>query len=377
MRYVDEFRTPRLVGALAERIADVVRGAPSLFSDTKPVQIMEVCGGHTHAIFRFGLDKLLPSGIEFIHGPGCPVCVLPVERIDTCCEIAARADVILCTYGDALRVPGSRRTLSDVSALGGDIRMICSPWDAMKIAVDNPDKQVVFFALGFETTLPATAVTLQHARRIRLTNFSIFCQHINLIPALRSLLKLPDIHIDGFLAPGHVSMITGTLPFEFIPREYDKPVVVAGFEPLDILQGVLMIIQQLHRRESHTDNQYRRVAPDEGNILARRATDDVFSVAGDSEWRGLGQVEGSGVRLRSAYADFDAESRFRPGNLIKTDGLEGRCADVLTGRCKPVDCLFAGRSCTPATPVGALMVSPEGACAAWYLYRRGPEDTVR
>jgi len=367
MRFVDEFRDPKLAKTLIERLHQ--RAALLPYTAEKPMQIMEVCGGHTHAIFKFGLDKLLPPQLEFIHGPGCPVCVLPMGRIDACCEIAAPPAVIFCTFGDALRGPGKQGSLVQARERGADVRVVYSPLDTLKLARANPARQVVFFALGFETTLPVTAVTLQQARRERLPNFSVFCQHISLMPTLRSLLSQDDVRIDAFLAPGHVSMVTGTAPYHFINEEFGKPLVISGFEPLDMLQSVLMLVEQVCEASCKTENQYRRVVPEEGNLLAQEAMREVFTLAGGSEWRGLGVIEASGISLAPAYASFDAERRFNPQAQPVADDPRSRCGEVLTGRCKPHECPLFGTACTPHNAFGALMVSSEGACAAWYQYR--------
>lgn len=373
MRFVDEFRDPQLAKTLLEQLHQRAGLLP--YTADKPLQIMEVCGGHTHAIFKFGLDKLLPPQLEFIHGPGCPVCVLPMGRIDACCEIAAHPEVIFCTFGDALRVPGQHGSLAQARERGADIRVVYSPLDGLRLARENPARQVVFFALGFETTQPVTAVTLQQARRERLTNFSIFCQHISLMPTLRSLLSQDDVRIDAFLAPGHVSMITGAAPYHFISQEFGKPLVISGFEPLDMLQSVLMLVKQVCEASCKTENQYRRVVPEQGNLLAQKAMREVFTLAGSSEWRGLGMIERSGISLTSAYAMFDAEHRFSPQAQPVADDPRSRCGEVLTGRCKPHQCPLFGTGCTPHNAFGALMVSSEGACAAWYQYRH-QEATV-
>lgn len=367
MRFVDEFRDPQLAKTLIERLHQ--RAARLPYSAGKPMQIMEVCGGHTHAIFRFGLDKLLPPQLEFIHGPGCPVCVLPMGRIDACCEIAAHPEVIFCTFGDALRVPGKHGSLLQARERGADIRVVYSPLDALKLAREHPQRQVVFFALGFETTLPVTAVTLQQAQRDGLTNFSVFCQHISLMPTLRSLLQQEDVRIDAFLAPGHVSMVIGTAPYRFINEQFGKPLVISGFEPLDMLQSVLMLVEQVCEACCKTENQYRRVVPEAGNLLAQDAIGEVFRRAGNSEWRGLGVIEASGIGLTPAYAAFDAEQRFKPQHQAVADDPRSRCGEVLTGRCKPHECPLFGAGCSPHNAFGALMVSSEGACAAWYQYR--------
>lgn len=367
MRYVDEFRDPALVSALLQRIENLL---PQLADQQRlPLQIMEVCGGHTHAIFKFGLDKLLPDGLEFVHGPGCPVCVLPMGRIDSCLEIAAHPQVIFCTYGDAMRVPGRNGSMLDAKRRGADIRVVYSPLDALTLAQQHPDREVVFFGLGFETTMPATALTLQQAKRLGLTNFTVFCQHITIIPTLRSLLQQPDVRIDGFLAPGHVSMVIGTTPYDFICSQFNKPLVVTGFEPLDILQGLVMLLEQMVSGRCEVENQYRRIVPDSGNLLAQQALTEVFVTKERSEWRGLGEIVDSGVQLSPAYQMFDAEQRFTPQQQRVADDPRSRCGDVLTGRCKPDQCPLFGGECTPDNAFGALMVSSEGACSAYHQYR--------
>ena len=367
MRFVDEYRDPQRVMRLIERLRQ--RALRLDYTASKPFRIMEVCGGHTHAIFKFGLDRLLPENVEFIHGPGCPVCVLPMGRIDACIDIAERPGVIFCTFGDALRVPGKNGSLLQAKARGADVRIVYSPRDALKLAEQHPQREVVFFGLGFETTMPATALTLQQARALGVSNFFFFCQHITLIPTLRSLLEQPDNAIDAFLAPGHVSMTIGVDAYGFIAGQYQRPLVVAGFEPVDLLQGVLMLVEQKLAGHSQVENQYRRVVPDAGNRAAQRAIAEVFCVEGDSEWRGLGVIGDSGVRLRDAYQRFDAEARFSPPSQRVSDDPQARCGDVLTGRCKPAQCPLFGARCNPQSAWGALMVSSEGACAAWYQYR--------
>ncbi|ATZ95103.1 MULTISPECIES: hydrogenase formation protein HypD [Dickeya] len=368
MQYVDEFRDPELAKALLQRIQALVDAMPQL--KTRPLQLMEVCGGHTHAIFKFGIDRLLPPEIEFVHGPGCPVCVLPMGRIDACLEIAARPEVIFCTFGDAMRVPGRNGSLQDARRHGADVRVVYSPLDALALAEQFPDRQVVFFGLGFETTMPSTALTLQQAKRRGIRNFSLFCQHITIIPTLKSLLEQPDLRIDGFLAPGHVSMVIGAYPYQPLCEQFHKPFVVTGFEPLDILQALLMLVQQLHDERCEVENQYRRIVPDSGNTLAQQAMAEVFETKASSEWRGLGEIADSGMQLRAEYAEFDAERRFNPQQQQVADEPLSRCGEVLTGRCKPGDCPLFGQRCTPQNAIGALMVSSEGACAAYYQYRR-------
>ncbi|WP_058910545.1 hydrogenase formation protein HypD [Entomohabitans teleogrylli] len=367
MRFVDEYRDPARVMALIETLRHRAVHLP--YTAQRPLRIMEICGGHTHAIFKFGLDQLLPDNIEFIHGPGCPVCVLPMGRIDACLEIASHPEVIFCTFGDAMRVPGRQGSLMDAKARGADVRVVYSPMDALALASQHPDSKVVFFGLGFETTMPATAITLQQAKAQNISNFFFFCQHITLIPTLRSLLEQPDNGIDAFLAPGHVSMVIGIESYHFIADQYQRPLVVAGFEPLDLLQGVLMLVEQEIRRQPAIENQYRRVVPDKGNKVAQQAIDEVFMLEGDSEWRGLGIINESGVKLTPAYRQFDAEAHFHPEPQRSQDDPRARCGDVLTGRCKPWQCQLFGKTCNPHNAFGALMVSSEGACAAWYQYR--------
>jgi hydrogenase expression/formation protein HypD len=367
MHFVDEYRAPEKV----MQLIDVLRErAPKLtYTAERPLRIMEVCGGHTHAIFKFGLDQLLPENIEFIHGPGCPVCVLPMGRIDACIEIASHPEVIFCTFGDAMRVPGKNGSLMQAKARGADVRVVYSPMDALALARQNPDRKVVFFGLGFETTMPTTAIMLQQAKAQSIDNFYFFCQHITLIPTLRSLLEQPDNGIDAFLAPGHVSMVIGTAAYNFIATQHQRPLVVAGFEPLDLLQGVVMLVEQKIHQHSLVENQYKRVVPDAGNNLAQQAIADVFTVRGDAEWRGLGTISDSGVQLTDDYRQFDAEEHFKPAPQQVYDDPLARCGDVLTGRCKPHQCPMFGKACNPQNAFGALMVSSEGACAAWYQYR--------
>jgi hydrogenase expression/formation protein HypD len=375
MKYADEFRDPVKAKALLSAIEAAV--ARTGATPDAPLHIMEICGGHTHAIFRYGLDTLTPAGIEFIHGPGCPVCVLPMSRVDDCLDIAERPEVIFTTFGDAMRVPGTRGSLMQAKADGADIRMVYSPLDALELARRYPDREVVFFGLGFETTMPSSALTLQQAARERRTNFSLFCNHILVPPPIKALLDDPDMTLDGFVGPGHVSMVIGTAPYDFIARDYGKPLVVAGFEPLDLLQSVLMVVEQIADGRAEIENQYARVVPKDGNPVALAAIDDVFTPRDAFDWRGLGEIDRSGVRIRDAYADYDAERKFGVGyGAGKASGREMalpemagcRCGDVVKGMIKPWDCPKFGVDCTPETPLGALMVSSEGACAAYHLY---------
>ena len=366
MKYVDEFRdrerAAALIGAIEALVAEI--GA----TPERPVQLMEVCGGHTHSIFRYGIDGLLPQGIELVHGPGCPVCVLPMGRIDDCVAIAERPEVILATFGDALRVPGSRKSLLQAKADGADIRTVYSPADALALARRMPGRQVVFFGLGFETTMPATALTVLEAAREGIENFSVFCNHVTIIPTIKAILDSPDLQIDGFLGPGHVSMVIGTAPYEFIARHYKKPLVVAGFEPLDVLQSIWMVLRQIRDKRAEVENQYARIVPAAGNPAALQAITQVYELREFFEWRGLGSIDHSGVRIRDAFARFDAERKFAVPGASIADPKACQCGEVLKGVIKPWQCKVFGTACTPETPVGALMVSSEGACAAYYQY---------
>jgi len=370
MRYIEEFRDPKAAEGLLAAITRVVDeiGATA----EKPVHIMEICGGHTHAIFRYGLDRLTPPGVEFIHGPGCPVCVLPMSRVDECVELAERPEVIFTTFGDAMRVPGTQKSLMQAKAEGADIRMVYSPLDALELARRNPDREVVFFGLGFETTTPSTALSIQQAAREGLTNFTVFCNHITVPPPIKALLDDPHMVLDGFVGPGHVSMVIGTTPYEFIARDYGKPIVVAGFEPLDLLQSVLMVLEQIRDGRAEVENQYARVVPRDGNPVSLAAIADVYETRPSFEWRGLGEIDESGLRIRDAYAAFDAEAKFGIGyGAVRrvVEEPEGcACGQVMTGRIKPTECPQYGRGCTPEMPLGALMVSSEGACAAYWQY---------
>ncbi len=366
MKYVDEFRDPQLARrALDEiaRLADAVRKLRD-----RPLQIMEVCGGHTHAIFRYGLQDLIPPSMEFVHGPGCPVCVLPMGRVDDCIALAQTPGVILTTFGDAMRVPGSRGSLLQARAEGADVRMVYSPADALDLARRHPDREVVFFALGFETTMPATALTVLQAEREGIHNFSLFCNHITIIATIKAMLDSPDLRLDGFLGPGHVSMVIGTEPYEFIAQHYRKPMVIAGFEPLDILLSLQMLLEQIHSGRCEVQNQYARVVARRGNDPALDAINSVYELREFFEWRGLGSIDASGVRLRSTYARFDAEQKFSVPSVRIPDPKACQCGEVLKGVIKPWECKQFGTACTPEQPLGALMVSSEGACAAYYRF---------
>ncbi|MBK7260537.1 MAG: hydrogenase formation protein HypD [Rubrivivax sp.] len=368
MKYVDEFRDPLAAKALLREIdaASVRLGA----SADRPIQIMEVCGGHTHAIFRYALKDLIPPAIEFVHGPGCPVCVLPMGRVDDAIAIAQQPGVTFTTFGDAMRVPGSKASLLQARAEGADVRMVYSPLDALALAAANPDRHVVFFALGFETTMPSTALTVLEAERRGIGNFSLFCNHITIVPTLRAILDAPQMGIAGFIGPGHVAMIIGTAPFEFIAQHYRRPLVVSGFEPTDLLQSLLMVLRQIEQGRAEIENQYARLVDARGNAVAQAAIARVFELRDRFEWRGLGSIEHSGVRMCEAYARFDAERLFALPAARVADPPGCQCAEVLTGAIKPRQCRVFGNACTPQTPLGALMVSSEGACAAYYQFAR-------
>ena len=368
MKFVDEFRDPDKAQALARGIRGLIRRIGR--TGDRPLQIMEVCGGHTHAIFRYGIQQLLPDAVEFVHGPGCPVCVLPMGRVDDCVALAERPEVIFTTFGDAMRVPGSQKSLLKAKAEGADVRMVYSPLDALKLARENPGREVVFFALGFETTMPSTAMTVLKAEAQGVTNFSLFCNHITIIPTIRAILDAPDMHIDGFLGPGHVSMVIGTAPYRFIAEHYEKPLVISGFEPLDVLQSLYMVLKQMADGRCAVENQYGRIVPEHGNRTALAAVAEVFELREFFEWRGLGSIDQSGVRLRERYADFDAERRFGVPDVRIADPRSCQCGEVLKGVIKPHQCRVFGTACTPETPLGALMVSSEGACAAYFSYGR-------
>jgi hydrogenase expression/formation protein HypD len=368
VKYVDEFRDPAKARALRCGIEALVARIP--VCRIRPLQLMEVCGGHTHSIFKYGIEQMLPAQLELVHGPGCPVCVLPMGRVDDCVSLAEHPNVIFTTFGDAMRVPGSRKSLLQAKAEGADVRMVYSPIDALQLARANPDREVVFFALGFETTMPSTAMTVLRAESQHVDNFSVFCNHITIIPTIKAILDSPELTLDGFLGPGHVSTVIGTAPYEFIARHYRKPLVVAGFEPLDILQSVWMVLKQIAEGRCEVENQYRRVVPDRGNDAALSAVQRVFELREFFEWRGLGSIDHSGIRLRAAYARFDAERRFAVPNLKIADPKSCQCGEVLKGVIKPWQCKVFGSACTPERPLGSLMVSSEGACAAVYQYGR-------
>ena len=360
MKYVDEYRD----AAQARRLADAIRAIT-----TRPWSIMEICGGQTHAIVRFALDEMLPPEITLIHGPGCPVCVTPIELIDKAVALASRPDVTFCSFGDMLRVPGSNRDLLTVKSEGGDVRVVYSPMDALTIARQNPDREVVFFAIGFETTAPANAMAVVQAAKLGVKNFSVLVSHVLVPPAMRAVLDSPHCRIQGFLAAGHVCTVMGMEQYRPIARQYHVPIVVTGFEPIDILQGIYCCVKQLEEGRAEVENQYARTVRAEGNLAAMRQIDEVFEVV-PRKWRGIGEIPQSGWGLRAAYAAWDAERRFDLAAIRADEPAECMAGQVLQGHCKPSDCPCFGVRCTPDHPLGAPMVSNEGACAAYYRYRR-------
>ena len=373
MKYLSEFRDPILADKLLNEIKidiDLLK-----YSERK-IRMMEVCGGHTHTIFKYGLEQLLPKEIELIHGPGCPVCVLPINKVDECVELAEEKQVILTTFGDAIRVPGSKKSLLQAKAEGADIRIVYSPMDALDIAVKNPGKDVVFFALGFETTMPSTALTVQEAKKQEVLNFSILCNHITIPQTLKALLDTENLNLDAFIGPGHVNMIIGTEVYGFIVNQYKKPIVVSGFEPLDILQSISMLIKQLLENRCEIENQYKRVVSKKGNIIAQEAINNVYQIKEYSEWRGLGLIPESGVMLRNEYELYDAEKKYDLKTVNTPDPEKCQCGEVLQGFIKPYECKLFGKECTPQNPIGALMVSSEGSCAAYYNYKYPSENSV-
>ena len=361
MKYVDEFRDAGVISKAAEEIR-------RLADPKRHYRFMEVCGGHTHAIYRFGLKDLLPDNIELIHGPGCPVCVLPMGRIDDGLSIARDPKVIFTAFGDMMRVPGTQGSPLEHKARGMDVRIVYSPSDALKLAERNPDRHVLFFAIGFETTAPSTALTVMRAKSMGLENFSVFCNHVTIIPAIRAILDSPDMRIDAFVGPGHVSTVIGCRPYEWIAKNERKPITVSGFEPVDILHSIVMLLRQLKAGEAKVENQYTRVVPWEGNRAALKAMAEVFELRPYFEWRGMGFISQSALSIRAKYGEFDAEQRFTVPGVRVTDPKAAQCGEVLKGVLKPVECKLFGKECTPEHPVGALMVSSEGSCAAYYNY---------
>jgi len=363
MRFVDEYRSPRDAERLAREIAGLVEPG-------RRYKLMEVCGGHTHTIYKHGIEDLLPPEVELVHGPGCPVCVIPMGRQDDAIAIARRPEVIFTTFGDMMRVPATHGSLLDAKAQGADVRMVYSPLDALRIARENPDRDVVFFAIGFETTTPSTAITLLRARAERIRNFSVFANHVTIIPAIKAILDSPDLRLDGFIGPGHVSTVIGVKPYRWIARDHGKPVVVSGFEPLDILQGIYRILRQLAEGRSDVENQYSRVVRDSGNPAALRAIGETMELRTTFEWRGLGFISRSALKLRPEFAEWDAEVRYEVPGIRVADPKACQCGEVLKGVIKPWECKVFGTACTPDRPIGTCMVSSEGACAAYYNFGR-------
>lgn len=369
MKYIDEFRD-------AERAKTLTRHIAATALPARHYRLMEFCGGHTHTIHRYGLLRLLPGNVDMIHGPGCPVCILPIPRIDKAIHLASIPEVILCSYGDMLRVPGSKQfSLVQAKARGADVRMIYSVDDALHIAKHNPKKEVVFFAIGFETTTPPTAYAIKRAKQLNLPNFTVFCNHVLTPVAMDSLLKDQDesmrCHLDGFVGPAHVSIITGSKAYEAVSRKYQKPIVISGFEPLDVLHSILMLLEQINTKQSTVEIQYTRAVTRDGNVLSQELMHEVLELRPSFEWRGLGQIPESAWQIKSTYQEFDAEKRFK---LPDSRGLEHKqcdCGSILRGVKKPTECKLFARVCTPQNPLGACMVSSEGACAAVYAYGRG------
>jgi hydrogenase expression/formation protein HypD len=381
VKYIDEFRDGATARTLA---AAIVREA----RPERRYHLMEFCGGHTHAISRYGLADLLPRNIEMVHGPGCPVCVLPIGRIDNAIELARDRGVVLCTYADTMRVPASEGlSLMKAKARGADVRMIYSSADALRIARDEPGREVVFFAIGFETTTPPTALAILEARRAGLANFSVFCNHVLTPAAITHILESPEVRdlgivpLDGFVGPAHVSTVIGSQPYEYFAEEYRKPVVIAGFEPLDVMQAILMLVRQVNEGRAEVENEFTRAVTREGNAKAKGLVAEVFELRRSFEWRGLGEVPYSALAIKAAYADLDAERRYGIAYRPVPDHKACECGAILRGVKRPADCKVFGTACTPENPLGSCMVSSEGACAAHYAYGRfrsaGPKEAAR
>jgi hydrogenase expression/formation protein HypD len=374
VKYIDEFRDGATARSLAQAIAREVHQG-------RTYHIMEFCGGHTHAISRYGIADLLPANVRLIHGPGCPVCVLPIGRIDAAIALALDRGAILCTYGDTMRVPASDHlSLMKAKARGADIRMIYAASDCLRIAAAHPDREVVFFAIGFETTTPPTAVVIQEAARSGTTNFSVFCNHVLTPSAINHILASPEVRslgtvpLDAFIGPAHVSTVIGSQPYEFFAEEYEKPVVIAGFEPLDVLQAIRMIVRQLNEGRAEVENEFTRAVTREGNAKAKRLVAEVFELRRAFEWRGLGEVPYSALAIKERYRSFDAEARFGMGYRSVPDNKACECGAILRGVKRPQDCKLFATACTPENPMGSCMVSSEGACAAYYTYGRFRES---
>jgi hydrogenase expression/formation protein HypD len=362
MRFVDEYRDPSAARALLAHIEHLAADGDYKF--------MEVCGGHTHTIYRHGIEHILPPSVELVHGPGCPVCVIPMGRVDDAIALAMAPGVTFTTFGDMMRVPGSQGNLLGAKARGADVRFVYSPLDALRIAVENPDRDVVFFAVGFETTAPSTALTLLAARAQGVPNFSVFSNHVTIVPPLRAILDSPDLRLDGFLGPGHVSTVIGQRPYRFVPSHYGKPLVTAGFEPLDILGAIAMLLTQISEGRCEVENQYSRVVREAGNPRALAVLEEVFELRPHFEWRGLGFIPQSALKLRPTFEQFDAELRHQVPGIRVADPKACQCGEVLKGVIKPWECKVFGTACTPETPIGTCMVSSEGACAAYYNFGR-------
>jgi len=362
VRFVDEYRDPAAARLLVAAITELA--AEDHF------KFMEVCGGHTHTIYRHGIERILPPSVELVHGPGCPVCVIPMGRIDDAIAVAETPGVIFTSFGDMMRVPGSSGNLLSAKARGADVRFVYSPLDALRVAVENPHRQVVFFAVGFETTAPSTAVTLLRARDDAVTNFTVFSNHVTIVPPIRAILESPGMRLDGFLGPGHVSTVVGQRPYRFVPEVYGKPLVTAGFEPLDVVQAIAMLLTQLREGRCEVENQYTRCVTEDGNPRALEVLARVFELRPHFEWRGLGFISQSALQLRPEFADWDAELRFAVPGVRVADPKACQCGEVLKGVIKPWQCKVFGTACTPETPIGTCMVSSEGACAAYYNFGR-------
>jgi hydrogenase expression/formation protein HypD len=376
MKHVDEYRDSVLARVLAHKIARAAQAQ-------RQYQLMEFCGGHTHAISRYGITDLLPANVSMIHGPGCPVCVLPVGRIDSAIELAAQHPLTLCTYADTLRVPASKHlSLMKAKARGADIRMVYSVADALRLAQENPRRETVFFAIGFETTAPSTALAIRAAERLQLANFSVFCSHVLTPPAMSEILGSPQargadrVAIDGVVGPGHVSCVIGSRPYEQVAETYRRPVVIAGFEPLDLMQAVLMLVRQINEDRHEVENEYARALTRDGNAKAQELIADVFELRRSFEWRGLGEIADSAYRIKPRYERLDAERRYGIAYRQAPDNKACECAAILRGTKKPSECKVFGTVCTPENPLGACMVSSEGACAAHYSYGRFREATA-
>ncbi len=377
MKYVDEYRDGKMAKHIAEKISAEAQA-------DKTYHFMEFCGGHTHAIFRYGIPDLLPENIKMIHGPGCPVCILPIPRIDAAIELATDHHVILCSYGDMMRVPGSkRRSLLKAKAEGADIRMVYSCADALTIAKNNPDREVVFFAIGFETTTPPTALIIQQAKKQQVNNFSVFCNHVLTPSAISTILESPEVRdmglvpLDGFIGPAHVSTVIGSQPYEYFAEEYQKPVVIAGFEPLDVLQAILMLVRQVNLGQAKVENEFTRAVTPDGNLKAKNLVADTFEMRAEFEWRGLGLVPYSGLRIKPEFNAYDAEKKFILPPSKGRDNKACECPKILRGVKTPQDCKLFGTKCTPENPIGSCMVSSEGACAAYYSYGRHQQRSIK